>query len=208
MISSSERDVWYWYGGYASNLLERRFRLYIQGGVLAETGRIHAGARDPAPPAMIAPLRLPGTVYFATQATTWPGTGRALYDPDALLPGGSAGRGYLVTAGQLADVVAQEMRQAPGAYPAAILPSVPGERTVLGSGHYETLVCTHLLGGCPVVTMAAPWKLGDVPLAPLAGPYRDVIREGLQETFGWGPEAAEEYLAGLPGGVAASPVVM
>jgi hypothetical protein len=193
-----------WYAAYASNLLSRRFTLYIKGGVLAETGRIHAGARDPAPPAMIAPLRLPGTVYFATEATTWPGTGRALYDPDALLPGGSAGRGYLVTAGQLADVVAQEMRQVPGAYPAAILPSVPGERTVLGSGHYETLVCTGLLGGYPVVTMVAPWKLGDVPLLPLAGPYRDVIISGLIEAHGWDWDRSCRYLASLPGGAAGS----
>jgi hypothetical protein len=193
-----------WYAAYASNLLERRFSLYLQGGMLAETGRVHAGARDPAPPAAVTPLRLPGTVYFATEASTWPGTGRALYDPRTARPGGSAGRGYLITAGQFLDVVAQEMRLEPGTFVPRVLPSVPGQRVSLGDGHYETLVCTGLLGGWPVVTMMPPWQLGDVPLTPLAGPYRDVITEGLAETFGWGPELADAYLESLPGGAAIS----
>jgi hypothetical protein len=193
-----------WYAAYASNLLSRRFALYLEGGVLAENGRVHTGARDPAPPVKIAPLRLPGTVYFATESTTWPGTGRALYDPVMPLPGGSAGRGYLITAEQFLDVVAQEMRREPGTFVPRVLPSVPGQRVCLGDGHYETLVCTHRLGGHPVVTMAAPWRLGDVPLLPLAGPYRDVITQGLHEAFGWNSVTADSYLAGLPGGAPAS----
>jgi hypothetical protein len=197
-MSSPEPLVWY--AAYASNLLARRFALYLQGGVLAETGRVHAGARDPRPPLADVPLELPGTVYFATEASTWPGTGRALYDPGTLLPGGSAGRGYLITAGQFADVVAQEMRREPGAFSGAVIPSAPGGQVVLGPGHYETLSCEGLLGGWPVVTMAAPWGLGDVPLLPLAGPYRDVITGGLRETCGWDAGQAEAYLAGLPGG--------
>jgi hypothetical protein len=195
-----DNELMVWYAAYASNLLERRFRLYTEGGMLAETGRVHAGARDPRPPARTAPLDLPGTVYFATESSTWPGTGRALYDPGSALPGGSAGRGYLITAGQFADVVAQEMRRDPGAFGDAPIPSQPGEQVVLGPGHYETLSCEGLLGGWPVVTMAAPWGLGDVPLLPLAGPYRDVIAEGLTETCGWDTGQVEAYLSGLPGG--------
>jgi hypothetical protein len=197
-----------WYAAYASNLLSRRFSLYLQGGTLAETGRVHAGARDPAPPARTTALRLPGTVYFATEATTWPGTGRALYDPATPLPGGSAGRGYLITAEQFADVVAQEMRREPGTFVPRVLPQIPGQVVHLGDGHYETLACVGLQDGHPVVTMTPPWKLGDVPLVPLAGPYRDVIISGLIESHGWDWDRACRYLAGLPGGAAASvPVI-
>lgn len=188
------------YAAYASNLLARRFLLYLAGGVLAETGRAHAGARDPAPPQRDAPLRLPGTVYFATESSTWPGTGRALYDPGALRPGGSAGRGYLITAAQFADVAAQEMRREPGTFSEQDIPARPGERARLGDGHYETLVCTGRHDGHPVVTMAAPWRLGDVPLLPLSGPYRDVIAAGLAEAFRWRQRKAGRYLASLPGG--------
>lgn len=187
-----------WYAAYASNLLGRRFRHYLTGGVLTETGRVHAGARDPSLPERDVPLWLPGTVYFATGATTWPDTGRALYDPDT--PGRSAGRGYLVTAGQFLDVVAQEMRLAPGTFSEAVIPAASGERVRLGGGHYETLVCTGELDGYPVITMAAPWRIGDVPLVPLAGPYRELIIAGLAETSGWDREQAEGYLATLPGG--------
>jgi hypothetical protein len=191
-----------WYAAYASNLLSRRFLLYLQGGALVETGRVHAGARDPALPVKTAPLWLPGTVYFATEATTWPGTGRALYDPVMPQPGGSAGRGYLITAEQFLDVVAQEMRREPGTFVSRVLPRVPGQVVRLGDGHYETLACTGLLSGYPVVTMTPPWRLGDVPLLPLAGPYREVIVRGLAEAHGWDRDRSERYLAGLPGGAA------
>lgn len=187
-----------WYAAYASNMLERRFMLYLTGGVLAETGRVHAGARDPSAPKEDAPLWLPGTVYFATESSTWPDTGRALYDPD--MPHRSAGRGYLIEDHQVADVVAQEMRQEPGVFDPSYIPAVPGAMTRFGDGHYETLVCTGMIDGYPVVTMAAPWSVQDVPLLRLAGPYRDVIIEGLQETWGWDSAEAERYLATLPGG--------
>jgi hypothetical protein len=187
-----------WYASYASNLSQRRFGFYLHGGTLPETGRYHPGARDPSPPEKNVPLWLPGTVYFATRNTTWGSTGRALYDPDA--PGKAAAHGYLVTTGQFLDVVAQEMQLPPGAFADAAIPVMAGQRVVLGGGHYETLVCTQELDGYPVVTMAAPWSLGDVPLVPLAGGYRAMIIAGLMETFGWWPEQAQRYLSGLPGG--------
>lgn len=189
-----------WYAAYASNLLKRRFMLYIAGGVLAETGRVHLGARDPSPPEDITPLWLPGTVYFATESTFWPGTGRALYDPDSPSGDPSAGRGYLITGEQLVDVLSQEMRLPPGTFDGAAIPRVPGVSLAFGGGHYETLVCTGMHDGHPVVTMSPPWNLGMVPIVKLAGPYREVIIEGLQETWGWDRDEAERYLATLPGG--------
>ena len=188
-----------WYAAYGSNLLERRFLCYLQGGLLPESGRVHTGARDPRLPEKSVPLWLPGTVYFAMQSTTWGGTGRGLYDPDT--PGRSAGRGYLITAGQFLDVVAQEMRLEPGAFDGATaLPSEPGERLRLGPGCYETLVCTQRLENHPVITMAAPWRASDIPLVALSGSYRKVIIAGLRETFGWHGDDSEQYLAGCPGG--------
>jgi hypothetical protein len=185
-----------WYAAYASNLVkERRFRYYLEGGMLPETGRVHAGARDPSTPERDTPLWLPGTVYFATVSPFWD-TGRALYDPDT--PGRSAGRGYLITAEQFLDVVAQEMQLAPGTFTDTVIPAGPGERVRLGGGHYETLVCTGELDGFPVITMAAPWRIADVPAAGCAGPYREMIISGLAETFGWDRSTAESYLSALP----------
>jgi hypothetical protein len=170
-----------WYAAYASNLLERRFLLYVKGGVLAENGRLHEGARNPADPERSVSLSMPGTVYFATESSTW-GGGRALYDP--YTPGVAPARCYLITSEQFADVVAQEMQLPPGSYDdEEIIPSAPGERVHLGDGHYETLVCVGMLDGYPVVTMAAPWKMSDVVQLSPAKAYRDVIVEGLHETF-------------------------
>lgn len=189
-----------WYAAYGSNMLERRFLLYLKGGVLAETGRVHEGARDPAPPEATTPLWIPGTVYFATESAFWPDTGRALYDTDSDFVARSAARGYLITGDQVIDVLAQEMRLPPGTFAGAAIPRVPGVSLSFGGGHYETLVCTSMCAGDPVVTMAAPWRLGDVPIMKLTGPYREVIIEGLQETWGWDRDEAERYLATLPGG--------
>jgi hypothetical protein len=187
----------FWYAGYASNLSARRFRFYLEGGLLAESGRLHPGARDSTAPAASVQLWLPGTVYFAMESTMWGHSGRALYDPDT--PGYSAARGYLITSGQLLDVVAQEMYLAPGSFDDASVPASAGERVRLGDGCYETLVCTQVLGGVPVVTMAAPWRLTDVPLRGLSASYRAMITAGLQE-MGWTSGEAAEYLATLPGG--------
>jgi hypothetical protein len=186
-----------WYAAYASNLLARRFLLYLTGGVLAENGRDHAGARDPSPPAEVVPLLLPGQVYFATESATW-GGGRALFDPDE--PGSVAlGRGYLITEEQFLDVVAQEMRIDPVVFNGKRVPVRLGERTVIGPGHYETLACVDQLDGYPVVTMAAPWKMRDVPLLAPSAAYRAMIAEGLAETYTHAVDLVRGYLDSLPG---------
>jgi hypothetical protein len=188
-----------WYAPYGSNMTWRRFRLYLEGGVLAETGRDHCGARDPSPPAGSSPVWMPGVTYFATESSFWTG-GRILYDP--LASGMAAGRAWLITPGQFCDVMAQEMKRDPGLD--HDLPRAPGERVQAGPGHYETIVCTGSFRGHPVVTFCAPWSVADAePLAPAAA-YRAVIAAGLREAFGWDEDRAGRYLASLPGSRAAA----
>lgn len=185
-----------WYAAYGSNMTWRRFRCYIEGGLLAETGRDHCGARDPSPPADTRAVWLPGRVYFATQTAFW-GGGRALFDPDA--PGIAAGRAWLVTAAQLCDVMAQEMKRGTGAD--LDLPVTPGRehRLRAGDGHYETVTCAGRLAGYPVITFCAPWAMGAVPPLAPSPAYLAMLAAGLGETFGWHPRRAGAYLAGLPG---------
>lgn len=184
-----------WYASYASNLSWYRFSHYLEGGVLAETGRHHDGARDPSAPREMQQMLLAGTVYFATESTFW-GGGRALYDPDA--GGETVARGYLITTQQLSDVLSQEMRLPP--VTDWVLPVRPGGRMRIGDGHYETVICTGKLRGRPVVTFTAPWGAGDVDLLAPAPAYLAMLARGLLETVSaWTVRGAAMYLAGLPG---------
>lgn len=183
-----------WYVAYGSNMTWSRFRYYLEGGVLPETGRLHDGARDPSPPAADMPIWLPGRAYFATETQFW-GGGRILYDPDA--PGVTAGRAWLITAQQFCDIMAQEMKQAPDWD--LDLPVGEGESLAVGPGHYETVTCTGTMGGHPVLTFRAPWSAGDAEPLPPSPAYRAMIETGLRETFGWTRQKAADYLESVIG---------
>ena len=99
-----------WYVSYGSNMSAARLAAYLEGGRPPGGSRAHPGARDRTPPARSIPVDLPGSLYFAGESPQW-GGGVAFYDHDT--PGFTAARGYLVTAGQFADIAAQEMHRIP-----------------------------------------------------------------------------------------------
>ena len=79
----------------------------------------------------------------------------AFYDHDE--PGRTAARAYLVTAGQLADIAAQEMYRLPAdgdPLEAVVLGDV--DRHTWGPGRYETLVRVGELDGAPLMTFTSP----------------------------------------------------
>lgn len=191
-----------WYAAYGSNMLRERFRCYLTGGVFPGAKRVYPGARRSQRhgPAAELPLWIDGGVYFATSSPVW-GGGRALYDPD--LNRKTAAAGYLITARQFSDIVAQEMYREPGT-DLDLHPLIHGGERFLkiGEGHYDTLVLAGWRGNIPVITFTAPWSLGTVeagPLIPPSGAYLTVLARGLCESRGWNAQAAGIYLAGLPG---------
>ena len=96
-----------WYAGYGSNLSAARFACYLAGGTPEGTDHEYAGCRDRTLPRATTPLRFPGRLRFAGISTVW-GGGLAYLDPDAADE--VVGRGYLITTGQLDEVLAQETR--------------------------------------------------------------------------------------------------
>ncbi|GAB2709646.1 histone deacetylase [Kitasatospora kifunensis] len=189
-----------WYAAYGSNLHLARLTSYLAGGRPAGGARVYPGCRDPRPPRDSRPIRLPGLLYFALESAVWTG-GMAFYDPDT--PDGRAGtaaRAYLITAAQLSDLAAQEMRRRPGTD--LDLREVLREgRAVLGPGRYETLVHPGDLEGRPLLTFTAPWHLAQAPLAPPSAPYLRHLAAGLRETHGWDTATIAAYLSTRPGAV-------
>jgi hypothetical protein len=184
-----------WYVSYGSNMDERRFRYYLEGGRPPNAALRFPGARDPSPPRDSRPVWLTGGVYFATRSRVW-GGGRAFYDPE--LPGRAAARSYLVTTGQFADVVAQEMYREPVADMDLTAATETG-RMQIGDGRYETLICPGHCDDAPLITFTAPWRMSDVDLLGPSRAYLRMIGFGLSQAHGWDAQATAGYLAGLPG---------
>jgi hypothetical protein len=185
-----------WYAAYGSNMHAARLRYYLAGGTPPGAARTYPGCRDPRPPARTLPLWLPGGVYFALESPAWTG-GMAFYDP--ALPGRAAARGYLLTAGQFADLAAQEMHRAPGGADPDLARAVADGTLTLGPGRYETLISAGAVDGHPVLTFTAPWHAADVAWTPPAPRYLGMLASGLHEAHGWGPDQITAYLGALPG---------
>ncbi|MFJ1793032.1 histone deacetylase [Kitasatospora griseola] len=184
-----------WYAAYGSNMHADRLARYLAGGRPAGAVRSHSGCRDRTPPARTLPILLPGTLYFALESSTWTG-GTAFYDP---APGGDLpARAYLLTAGQFADIAAQEMGRDPGA-DLDLTRVLTSGRDRLGPGRYETLLGLGGLDGIPVLTFTAPGTLADADLNPPSAAYLATMAAGLAEAHGWSAARAATYLATRPG---------
>lgn len=184
-----------WYASYGSNMRLARLTYYLAGGCPPGSTHRHPGCRDPRPPRLAMPVMLPGAMYFASESAIWTG-GVSFYDPTAA--GETAGRAYLLTAGQFADVAAQEMHRTPEADLdlAAVLRT---GRAQIGAGRYETLVLVGHSGGVPVLTFTAPWQMADVEPSVPSGGYLTMLAAGIREAHGWPAAQIAAYLAARPG---------
>ncbi|MEO6955206.1 MAG: hypothetical protein ABI137_00555 [Antricoccus sp.] len=183
-----------WYAAYGSNLSQNRLMHYLAGGQPQSAQRAYAGARDPRRPRATKSLLLPGEVYFAWQSTTW-GGGVAFYDPTVL--GASAGRAYLITASQFADIAAQEMHR-PSGTDLDLAPFGSGTTSLsLGAGRYETLQLICRLDDIPVLTFTSAQRHRRYN-SPV-GPYLKLMARGIKQSHDWSPDRIEQYLLSRPG---------
>ena len=194
-----------WYVSYGSNMSEDRLACYIAGGRPSGGSRTNPGCRDRTLPARSIPVDLPGTVYFAGESPQW-GGGVAFYDHAT--PGRTAARGFLVTAGQLADIAAQEMYRDPRAgdpLEDLVRRPIPGGRHEIGPGRYETLVEVGRHDDLPLLTFTSAHGLDHVEHTQPSATYLAVLGTGLRESRGWGDEQVASYLGSVTGVVTAPP---
>ncbi|HEX2314452.1 MAG TPA: histone deacetylase [Thermomonospora sp.] len=184
-----------WYVAYGSNLASERFGCYLRGGRPTGGARHYTGCRDAAPPLAERTLTLSGGIYFALTSLTW-GGGMAFYDPE--LPSRTAARAYLLTPGQFADVVSQEMRRDVGV-DLDLSEAAETGRQRIGPGRYETIVKVGESGGHPMLTFTAPHGAHAAELNAPSAPYLTMLGRGLRESHGWTAGRAASYLAACPG---------
>ena len=187
-----------WYVAYGSNLALGRFRCYLAGGRPTGGARVYPGCRDRSDPSRMEGVDVPGGLLFAGASKVW-GGGSAFIDLHA--PRRVAGRAYLLTPGQLGDVVAQEMRRDPGGpfarELAGLLPDVDAIHT-MGPGRYETVVRLGERDGLPMFTVTHDPAAELEPVAPTA-PYLRWIATGLVEAHAWTIGQVVDYLQAAPG---------
>jgi hypothetical protein len=111
----------------------------------------------------------------------------AFYHPHA--DGEIAARAYLLTFGQLSDVVAQEIRRPVGTD--ISLDGAADRRWLMNSRTYETLLRLPDRDGLPMFTITSLRKT--VATTPSAS-YLHVMLDGLGEAFGWSAHARAQYL--------------
>jgi hypothetical protein len=181
---ASEDHVWY--VAYGSNLHAARFGCYIAGGRPRGARRTYIGCRDQSPPRRDIAVRMAGGLTFAGNSRVW-GGGMAFYRPH--VDGEVAARAYLLTFGQLSDVVAQDIRRPVG----SDLPFDGGadRRWAMNSRTYETLLRLEDRDGIPMFTITSLRTTG--PATPSA-PYLRVVLDGLGEAFGWTAQRRADYL--------------
>lgn len=185
-MASSTHDL-VWYVAYGSNLHAARLRCYLAGGRPPGARRTYPGCRDGSEPRAAVPVQVEGRLVFGGRSTVW-GGGIAAYDPTA--NGTLAARAYLVTRGQLSDIVAQETRQQPGR-------DLELDGAIRNAaGLYDTVASLGQLDGRPMLTLATRRP---VTSAPPSAAYLRVMMSGLAEAFGWDVERRVEYLLAARG---------
>lgn len=183
-----------WYVAYGSNMAAARLACYVRGGRPLGGSRTNPGARDQTLPTRSVPVDLAGTIYFAGESPQW-GGGVAFYDHEE--PGQTAGRAFLVTAGQLADIAAQEMYRLPrdgDPLEELVLSSVGGSRHALGPGRYETLVEVGRYDELPLLTFTSPHGAAAVEHSRPAPAYLEMMATGLRESRDWDEQQIAAYL--------------
>ncbi|MCW2759627.1 MAG: hypothetical protein JWO46_3373 [Nocardioidaceae bacterium] len=183
-----------WYAGYGSNLDPGRFGYYLSGGRPPGARRPVPGARDGAPPRDVRATTLAGQMFFGWESPTW-GGGISFLDPAA--DGEAYATAYLLSAGQLADVAAQEMHRDP-ADDLDLATVLAERRHELGPGRYETLVLVGEIDGLPVLTMTAA-DVEHLPRNAPSGAYLATVVRGLRDVHGLSDDAVTEHLLGREG---------
>jgi hypothetical protein len=183
-----------WYVAYGTNLSIARLRCYLRGGRFPEVTRQYRGCRDRTDPAATFGLRVPGGIYFTGHSSVWEG-GMAVYDAEH--PGWIAARAYLLTASQFGDVLAQEMRQQPGAE-VDLTPVHRHGRHTYGPGRYQTLIRVGSQSSLPMLTFTSGQHASRTFSAPTAA-YLRTMAVGLRESHRWSDGRIGAHLASIPG---------
>jgi len=182
-----------WYHAYGSNLLRERFLHYLApaGSPRSSEYGHHLGCADPAPPLADRHVSIAHRLYFGGHSIRWDGPVAFVstdHDPDAAC----MARAYLISGGQLVDLIRQENRAATYEWHPTHLAASVHEHVELpvGDGNYNALLRLPDVEAVPAVVLTTA-RAFDAARPPER--YHAVVRRGLLER-GLTDAEADDYL--------------
>ena len=192
-MSSPSRRVWY--ASYGSNLLEKRFLLYLRGGRFSREHASHPGARDQALPLKSSILlKANYALLFSKWSERW-GGGVAFIKPNLQMPSCWI-RCWDVTEEQFFDIAAQENQLTPGHINLDVPKLIKEQRLDLGSGWYNEVIYLGELNNQPILTFTT--SNVDGYMKPSTA-YLSVLIAGLKEGSSLSDTEIQKYLAEVAG---------
>jgi hypothetical protein len=189
-----------WDVSYGSNLDRDRLLCYLEGGQPAMAWRGNIGARDPAPPLDDRSVTIPHALFFADVSHVWTG-GVAFVDHEADPEAVTLARAFLITAGQLADIIAQESARPVGSVELdPFLDRLEDDgRFELGPGRYDTVLRCGEIDDIACLTFTGRSPMADTALTTPAADYLSMVATGLRAAHGLDDRAVVDYLRLRPG---------
>lgn len=171
---------------------------YISGGKPEGAERTYKGCPDKTEPEKNKPVAIPGDLYFARNSKTWHQGGICFLNPDADAGEITLGRMYLITPDQFEELVKQESR-----YEGELMIDF---QTAIAQGSiiaeikswYGKLLFLGYDEGYPIFTFTNESYL-ETEFNPPHESYRNMIKRGLQETYGMSKDQVENYLLSKKG---------
>ena len=151
-----------WYVSYGSNMLEKRFLCYIEGGQFEGSGSYRRPCQDTTPPIERRSIDIQYGMYFGNYSGSWEGCGVSFLDTTK--EGHALGVAYLITEEQFEHVAAEEN----------------GGRTPGGGNWYEDIISLGEVDGYKLVTVT------NEELRPYNEPcedYLNTLKRGIRENW-------------------------
>lgn len=187
-----EAKEYVWYACYGSNLLDQRFKCYLEGGKPEGAKWGYEGSRDKTPPLKVKTIQLPYELYFAKSSDNWHRGGVAFIKPQPDPLQKTLGRCYLISKTQFEDVFKQENHL--DALLNIDFAQVKRQKHITLSPNtwYGELLYLGEDEGCPMFTFTNPQFMADDIHAPDIN-YLSTIHRGLLTSYDLSVDELQTY---------------
>ncbi|WP_080872850.1 hypothetical protein [Oceanobacillus timonensis] len=185
-----------WYVSYGSNISEKRFSCYIEGGMLEGSEKEERGCENTTPPKEIKKVMLPYPLYFMREQSKWGKGGVAFIGHTPNKSTKTYARKYLITDEQFREVVEQENNV--DSLNIDVQEIIDKGYADLTAGWYGRVIYLGKEEGAPMFTFTAPDTMGTHAYTTPPRSYLSMISSGLKE-IGLSQEEIVAYFLTKPG---------
>lgn len=176
----TQKEKYIWYASYGSNILEKRFLCYIQGGQPDGSAKVYDGCNDKSLPIDKEEIYINSELYFAKHSNQWNGGVcfiKTNFEPQQQ----TLGRMYLITKEQFADIVKQETNSEQSPNINFEMAITDGSSTFADGSWYGSIIYLGTQYGFPIFTFTHQDNI--TPTTKPSKSYLKLIIRGIQETY-------------------------